>query len=84
MNEKDTAVLIEAINDLTRVTLAVHSDGSSNREMIRRLHRTAMSPTRIATLLSMAPKDVTSFISKLRKLDGKRKAKGGGKAVARG
>ena len=72
MNDPSYSALIEAVNDLTRVTLAMHSNGESKMELIRRLHRTAMSPTRIASLLSMAPKDVTSITSKLRKANRKK------------
>lgn len=76
MSDTNLSDLVEAINDLTRVTLAVHGDGESKSEMIRRLNAMSMSPTRIAVLLSMAPKDVTSFTSKLRKgTKGGRKAK---------
>jgi hypothetical protein len=76
MSDTNENIVVDAINDLTRVTLALYGNGASKSEMIRRLNSMSMSPSRIAALLSMAPKDVTSLVSKLRKGNkGVRKAK---------
>lgn len=63
MNEQ---TLIDAINDLTRVTIAFNLNGSKS-DAVRRLHSAGVKQSRIASLLDMAPKDVTSLVSKLRK-----------------
>jgi hypothetical protein len=66
--------LTEAVNDLTRVMLVLHGNGASKSEMIRRLHAVAIPPVRIASLLSIPTKDVTSAILKLRKAKKGRRA----------
>ena len=58
--------LIDAINDLTRVTIACNFHGSKS-DAVRRLHSAGVKQSRIASLLDMATKDVTSLVSKLRK-----------------
>ena len=58
--------VIEAINDLTRVMIACNLSGSKS-EAVRRLHAAGLKQSRIAVLLGMPPKDVTSLVSKLRK-----------------
>ena len=79
MSEGTSTVLAEAINDLTRVTLALNSNGASKAELIRRLASAAVKPARIASLLSIPTKDVTSALNKHRKANGR----GGGKATTR-
>ena len=59
--------LIEAIKDLTRVLIITSAQDGSKSEMIRKLTDFSVSPTRIAKLLGMKPKDVTSVISKVKK-----------------
>jgi hypothetical protein len=65
MNEQ---TLIDAINDLTRVTIASNFNGSQS-DAVRRLHLAGVKQSRIASLLDMALKDVTSLVSKLRKIE---------------
>ena len=70
----DEAV-IEAINDLTRVVIAFNANGTKY-DAARRLHVAGVKSSRIALLLGIPLKDVTSFVSKLRKANAGRK-KGG-------
>ena len=65
-------LLVEAINDLTRVMVAFNVNGSKS-DAVRRLHMAGLKQSRIASLLAMAPKDVTSLVSKLRKAEQNRK-----------
>ncbi len=70
--------LIEAINDLTRVMIAFNVSGSKS-DAVRRLHTAGVKQSRIASLLGMPAKDVTSLVSKLRKAERGGK-KGGNRA----
>ena len=72
----DQDALIEAIRDLTRVIIALNGQSSSKSDIVRKLDSVSMSPTRIAWLLEMKPKDVTSIISRARKKPAARKGKG--------
>lgn len=65
--ETPSSELTEVIRDLTRVLIILHEEDISNSEMVRRLHNFSVSPTRIAKLLGMQLKDVTSIISKMKK-----------------
>ncbi len=67
--------VVEAINDLTRVIIAFSPSGSKY-ESIRKLHIAGLRSSRIAILLDVPLKDVTSLVAKLRK-SGKSKGKGG-------
>jgi DNA-directed RNA polymerase specialized sigma24 family protein len=59
--------LIEAVRDLTRVTIALNGNFTSKSEAIRRLDVLGISSGRIATILNMKPGDVSSALSKARK-----------------
>jgi len=59
--------LVDAIQDLTRVILATSGQFASKSEIIRKLYDLSMPPSRIARLLNMQVKDVTSAIAKSRK-----------------
>ncbi|HEX8144766.1 MAG TPA: hypothetical protein VF553_19510 [Pyrinomonadaceae bacterium] len=59
--------LIEAVRDLTRVVLALNGKFTSKSEMIRELNSLSIPPGRIASLLGMKPKDVTSTLSKAKR-----------------
>ncbi len=63
----DSAEVIEAIRDLTRVFLASNPDLTSKSEMIRKLESVSIPPNRIALLLGMKTKDVTSALIKAKK-----------------
>lgn len=65
MNEES---VVEAINDLIRVTIAFNVEGSK-ADTVRRLHLAGIKQARIATLLGMSLKHVTSVTSKLRKAE---------------
>jgi len=69
MNSKgrDNDELVEAIQDLTRVVLATNGQFTSKSEIIRKLSDLSMPPSRIARLLNMQLKDVTSAIAKTKK-----------------
>jgi hypothetical protein len=59
--------VVEAINDLTRVTLALSGKYSSKAEAIRALHALAIPSGRIASILAMKQADVASSIAKFKK-----------------
>lgn len=63
--------IVQAINDLTRVTLALHGGFGSKSEAVRRMSDLAIPPARIAAIMAMPTKDVSSILSQ----DKKRKAK---------
>jgi len=63
-----------AIQDLTRVTIALNGGFSSKSEGVRRLHDLDIPSGRIASLLGMKQGDVASLIAKLKKSGGKAKA----------
>lgn len=65
--------VVDAINDLTRITLAIHGGFGSKSEAIRRMNELSIPPARIAAILAMPTKDVSSVLSQ----DKKRKAKKG-------
>lgn len=60
MNEEAIA---NAIDDLTRVVIALQMEGSKP-EMVRRLHAVGIRPARIAVFLGMQPNHVTAYIAK--------------------
>ena len=59
--------MVEAIQDLTRVTIALQGGFGSKSEAIRRLTDLSIPPHRIAAILSMPTKDVASVVAKARK-----------------
>lgn len=59
--------LVEAINDLTRVTIALNGGFTTKADGIRRLHELAIPSGRIASLLGVKQNDVTATIAKLKK-----------------
>ena len=63
----DNVEIVEAIRDLTRVLLALNGEFTRKSEIIRKLNSLSISPSRIALLLGMKPKDVTSILSKAKK-----------------
>jgi hypothetical protein len=58
---------VAAINDLIRVVIALSGKFGSKSDAIRKLNDLGIPPTRIAAILTMEPKDVTSVISKAKK-----------------
>ena len=65
--ESNNDELVEAIQDLTRVLIVINGEFASKSEMVRKLSDLSVPPTRIARLIGMKPKDVTSIISKGKK-----------------
>jgi hypothetical protein len=59
--------IVDAINDLTRVTIALSGSFGSKSEAVRRLNELAIPSGRIAAILAMPQGDVASIISKLKK-----------------
>jgi hypothetical protein len=59
--------IVDAIQDLTRVTLALHGGFASKSEAIRRLSGLSIPPARIAALLAMPTGDVHSALAKAKK-----------------
>ena len=59
--------VVDAINDLTRVILALQGNFTSKAEVIRRLDELSVPPNRIAAILAMDAKDVRSSLAKARK-----------------
>ncbi len=60
--------IVEAVRDLTRVVLALNGKFASKSEMIRALNSLSIPPSRIALLLGMKLKDVTSSLAKAKKI----------------
>lgn len=63
--------VVQAINDLTRVTIAIHGGFGSKSEAVRRMNELQIPPGRIAAIMAIPPKDVSSILSQ----EKKRKAK---------
>lgn len=67
MTSADLKDVVDAINDLTRITIAIHGNFSSKSEAIRRMADLSIPTSRIAAVLAMKPGDVASVIAKLKK-----------------
>ncbi len=63
--------VVDAIQDLTRVTIALSGKFGSKSEAVRRLNDLSIPATRIAAILAMPLPDVTSAISKAKKAKAK-------------
>jgi hypothetical protein len=59
--------IVDAINDLTRVTIALQGGFESKSDAVRRLHDLSIPAARIASILAMAPGDVHSAIAKAKR-----------------
>lgn len=59
--------VVQAINDLTRVTIALSGGFGTKAEAVRRLAELSIPSGRIAAILAMAQTDVSSIISKAKK-----------------
>lgn len=67
MSDGDVRELVDAVQDLTRITLALNGTFGSKAEAIRRLDEMGIPAARIANLLGMSTKDVSSSLIKARK-----------------
>lgn len=63
----DARAIVDAIQDLTRVTLAVSGSFASRSDAIRRLSELSVLPSRIAAILAMPQGDVHSALAKAKK-----------------
>lgn len=59
--------VVDAINDLTRVTIALSGKLETKADAIRKLYELSIPPARIATILAIQPKDVHSVITRAKK-----------------
>lgn len=59
--------LLEAVRDLTRVLLVLSGKFANKSETIRELNSLSIPASRIALLLGMPLKDVTSILSRAKK-----------------
>lgn len=66
MGSSEGAV-VDAINDLTRVTIALSGKINTKSDAIRKLSELSIPPARIAQILAMPVKDVSSLLSKEKK-----------------
>lgn len=71
MSKNNNAIdeeLLDAIKDLTRVILLVNGGFENKSDAIRKLSSFSIPPNRIATLLGMKSKDVSSALNKAKKV----------------
>jgi hypothetical protein len=59
--------VVEAINDLTRVTIALHGDFVSKAEAVRRLSELSIPAGRIAAILAMDVSHVHTYLARAKK-----------------
>jgi DNA-directed RNA polymerase specialized sigma24 family protein len=59
--------IVDAIQDLTRVTIALQGNFASKSDAIRRLSDLSIPPARIAAILAMPAGDVHSALAKAKK-----------------
>lgn len=62
-----TDEIVEAINDLTRVTIALNGGFGNKSEAVRRMAALSIPSGRIAAILAMSQPDVSSIIAKAKK-----------------
>lgn len=63
----ETRAVVDAIQDLTRVTVALHGAFASKSEAIRKLSELSIPAARIAAILAMPVTDVHSALAKAKK-----------------
>ena len=64
---EDTQAIVDAVMDLTRVTIALHGEFKTKSEAMRRLSALDIPSVRIAAILAVSPADVRSALAKERK-----------------
>jgi len=69
--------VVDAINDLTRVFIAVNGKFENKAQAVRRLSELSIPPTRIASILAMDLKSVHTVLTRVRQ---KAKSRGGNDA----
>ncbi|HEY4321934.1 MAG TPA: hypothetical protein VGM77_12255 [Gemmatimonadales bacterium] len=70
-NASSFADVVEAIQDLTSVTVLVHGGFATKAEAIRKLSELNIPSGRIARILAMQTGDVASTLAKMKKKEGK-------------
>jgi hypothetical protein len=63
----ETQAIVDAVMDLTRVTIALNGEFKTKSEAMRRLSALDIPPVRIAAILAVPPADVRSALAKERK-----------------
>jgi hypothetical protein len=58
--------VVDAINDLTRVMIALNGKFATKADAVRSLYELAIPPTRIAAILAMEPKAVHTVLSRMK------------------
>ncbi len=59
--------VVDAVNDLTRVVIALSGKFETKSDAVRALHALAIPSPRISAILAMRVEDVSSVISKHKK-----------------
>ncbi len=67
MEDANMKALVEAIQDLTRVTVLVNGQFKNKAEAVRKLDEFGIPSGRIAGILGMVTKDVSSILAKAHK-----------------
>lgn len=65
----DARAIVDAVEDLTRVTVALHGNFASRSDAVRRLSDLSIPAARIAGILSMSANDVHPVLAKAKKRD---------------
>lgn len=63
----ETQAIVDAVMDLTRVTIALNGEFKTKSEAMRRLSALDIPAVRIAAILAVPPADVRSALAKERK-----------------
>jgi hypothetical protein len=63
----DVQAVVDAVNDLTRVVIAIQGNFGSKADVVRRLADLSIPPVRIAAILAMPQNQVHSVLTKARK-----------------
>jgi hypothetical protein len=63
----DVQAVVDAVNDLTRVVIAIQGNFGSKADIVRRLADLSIPPIRIAAILAMPQNQVHSVLTKARK-----------------
>lgn len=71
--DADLQDLIDVVQDLTRVTIALSGQFESRADSIRRLSELGIAPIRLAALLGAQPKDVHAELAKAKQRSKKAK-----------
>lgn len=71
--------LVDAVRDLTRVTIATSGQFESRADSIRRLSELSIAPVRLAALLGIPPKQVHAELAKAKQRGNRAKGKTDGK-----